>query len=100
MSKIGIARLKQIIREELSNLHESDDHATAAKIAKSASDLMKAVEAFKENSSEKARSELGSSLESMHQILDRIVHSPMQYVDATEPGPKVVSLKPEKKEVV
>jgi uncharacterized damage-inducible protein DinB len=100
MAKIGLARLKNIIREEIENLHEGEDHDSASKIAKSASDLMKAIDSFREVSSEKARAEVGQNLQTMHQVLDRIVHSPMNYVDSTEPGPKVVTLKPQNKEVV
>jgi hypothetical protein len=100
MAKIGLARLKNIIREEIENLHEGEDHDSAAKIAKSASDLMKAIDSFRDVSSEKARAEVGQNLETMHQALDRIVHSPMQYVDATKPPVKKVSLKPQKTNIV
>lgn len=100
MSKIGITRLKQIVREELKNLHEGADHDTVAKVTDAAAKLLGAIESFKEKASEKAKAEMGSSLDSIEQILDRISKSPMQYVDSTEPGPKVVTLKPEKKEVV
>jgi hypothetical protein len=101
MSKIGIARLKTIIREEIANLYEGDDHDSASKNVAAASKLIGAIEGFKESASEKAKSELASNLDAAEQILKRIIGSPMSYVDATEPPEqKVVHLKPEKKEVV
>jgi len=100
MAKIGISRLKKIIREELENIYEGVDEDSAAKMAQTASKLLSAIESFKEASSEKVKSEVGSSLEGVEQLLKRVVASPMQYVDVTSPGPKKVTLKPEKKEVV
>lgn len=100
MAKIGISRLKKIIREELENLREGDDHDAASKIMSAATKLLGAIESFKESASEKAKAEMGSNLEGIEKLLNRIVSSPMQYVDATNPPAKMVSLKPEKKEVV
>ena len=100
MAKIGISRLKQIIREELQNINEGADEETAAKMAQAASKLLGSIEDFKEAASEKVKSEVGSHLDNVEQLLKRIVASPMQYVDAASPPVKIVSLKPEKKEVV
>lgn len=100
MAKIGISRLKKIIREELQNIYEGADEDAAAKIMSGASKLLNAIESFKESASEKVKAEVGSNLDNIEQMLKRIVSSPMQYVDATSPGPKKVTLKPEKKEVV
>ncbi len=100
MSKIGIARLKTIIQEEIMKLYEGDDHDSASKNVAAASKLISAIEGFKESASEKAKSELASNLDSVEQILKRVIGSPMSYVDATEPAQKMVRLKPEKKEVV
>lgn len=100
MAKIGISRLKKIIREEIENLYEGADEDAASKIMSSATKLLNAIESFKESSSEKLKSELGSNLDGVEQLLKRVVASPMQYVDVTSPGPKKVTLKPEKKEVV
>lgn len=79
---------------------EGTDHDTASKIMSGATKLLSAIETFKETASEKVKSEIGSNLDGVEQLLNRIVASPMQYVDVTAPGPKKVSLKPEKKEVV
>lgn len=100
MAKIGISSLKRIIREELQNIYEGADEDAAAKTMSGATKLLKAIESFKETSSEKVKSEVGSNLDGVEQLLKRIVASPMQYVDAVVPGPKKVTLKPEKKEVV
>lgn len=100
MAKIGISRLKQIIREELQNINEGTDEESAAKMAQSASKLLSAIESFKESASEKVKSEVSAGLDGVEQLLKRVVASPMQYVDVTSPGPKKVTLKPEKKEIV
>lgn len=100
MAKIGIATLKKIIREEIENLYEGTDEDSASKIMSGATKLLSAIENFKESASEKVKAELGSNLDGVEQLLKRVVSSPMQYVDASSPGPKKVSLKPEKKEVV
>lgn len=100
MAKIGIATLKKIIREEIENLYEGTDEDSASKIMSGATKLLNAIENFKETASEKVKAELGSNLDGVEQLLKRVVASPMQYVDVTSPGPKKVSLKPEKKDVV
>ena len=99
MAKIGISRLKTIIREELQSIYEGADEDTAAKIMSGASKLLNAIDSFKEFSSEKVKAEMGSNLDGVEQLLKRIVSSPMQYVDVVSPGPKKVSLRA-KKEVV
>jgi DUF438 domain-containing protein len=100
MAKIGLARLKNIIREEIENLHEGEDHDSASKIMSSATKLLSAIESFKESASEKAKAEMGTNLEGVEQLLNRIAASPMQYVDATKPPVKKVSLKPQKTNMV
>jgi len=97
MPQIKIDRLQAIIREELASLKEGTDHDAASKMMSSATKLLKAVETFKETASEKSKSEFGGNLDSIQQTLQRIIASPMQYVDATKPGAvKKVSLKPTK----
>lgn len=100
MAKIGISRLKKIIREELSMIHEGEDHDSASKIMSSATKLLSAIETFKETASEKAKAEMGTNLDGVEQLLNRIVASPMQYVDATKPPTKKITLKPQKSSVV
>lgn len=100
MPSIGLKRLKQIIREELSNINEGPDEDAATKVMSAASKLLKSLESFKETSSEKAKAELTSHLEGLEKTLKRIVASPMTYVDSTQPTEKKVTLKPEKKDLV
>ena len=96
MPKITLETLKRIIREEVSNLHEGADHDSASKVMSAATKLLGAIETFKESASEKAKAEMGSNLESVEQLLNRIVASPMQYVDATKPPVQKVTLKAQK----
>lgn len=100
MTKIGLRQLKEMIKEELEILREGDDHDAAVRIMTSASKLLKAIDNFKENSSEKSRSEMGQHLEEIEKTLKRIVASPLHYVDATKPAPKKVTLKPQKEKLV
>lgn len=96
MAKISLQTLKKIIQEEVANLHEGVDHDTASKVMSAATKLLSAIESFKDNASEKAKAEMGSNLDSVEQLLNRIVASPMQYVDATKPPAQKVTLKPQK----
>jgi hypothetical protein len=96
MPSIDMKRLKQMIQEELSLLGEGEDHDAAAKMAGAASKLLNAVEAFKEVASEKAKTELEEHVLAFEKVLSRIVASPMQYVDASKPVEKRVTLKPQK----
>jgi molybdenum-dependent DNA-binding transcriptional regulator ModE len=99
MSKIKIERLQSIIREELAALREGTDHDSASKLMSSATKLLNAIESFNEASSEKSKAEIGDSLSSAQKILQRIIASPMQYVDSTgQAAVKKVSLKPVKDE--
>jgi hypothetical protein len=100
MSQIGLKKLKQIIREEMSNLREGADHDTASKIMSGATKLLSAIETFKETASEKVKAEMGTNLAEVEKLLNRIVASPMQYVDAAKPVAKKVTLKPQKSELV
>lgn len=99
MPKIGLDKVRKIIQEELVNLHEGESHESAAKIMNSAAKLLSAIEVFKENVSEKARAEV-ADLEKVEQVLQRIIASPMQYVDATKPPTKKISFKPQKTNIV
>lgn len=96
MPKIALNTLKRIIREEMSSLREGQDHDTAAKIMSSASKLLSAVEDFKESSSEKVRAEIMTHVEEVEKVLNRIMASPMQYLDAVKPPQQKVTLKSKK----
>jgi len=86
MPKIELDRLKKIIREELATkLNEGEDHNAASKQMSSATKLLGAVETFKNDASVKAKAEVGKLLEDLEKLLNRIIGSPMQYVDTTQP---------------
>jgi hypothetical protein len=101
MSKIDLRTVQRIIREEIQSLYEGDDHKTGAKVMSSAANLLSAIESFKETASEKAKAEIGETLDAVEQIVKRILDAPMQYVDTVQ-GPqfKKVTLKPVKDEVM
>ena len=96
MPKIGLEKLKKIIQEEMLNLHEGADHENGSKVMNAATLLLKAIEAFKDKASEKSKAAMEENLASVEKILIRIATSPMQYVDATKPTARKVSLKPQK----
>lgn len=96
MAKITLQTLKRIIHEEVVNLREGADHDTASKNVSAATKLLSAIESFKDGASEKAKAEMGTNLDAVEQLLNRIVASPMQYVDATKPPAQKVTLKPQK----
>jgi len=104
MPKIDLDRLRTIIREELSaTLTEGADHDAASKQMTSATKLLSALESFKETASEKIKAELGQCVEDMEKLLNRVIASPMQYVDtvkekepAAPSGGKKVTLKTQK----
>jgi molybdenum-dependent DNA-binding transcriptional regulator ModE len=101
MPKIDLKTVQRIIREEILNLNEGDDHKTGAKVMSSAANMLSAIESFKDAASEKAKAELGDHLDSIEEILKRIISSPMNYVDTVQ-GPqfKKVTFKPTKDNVV
>lgn len=97
MPKIDIKRLQQIIQEEVSVLREGDDHKTGAKVMTATANLLTAVEAFKNNASEKAKSSTMKCIQDLENLLNMIVANPMNYVDTIkEPQFKKVTLKPAK----
>lgn len=98
MSQIKLQRLQRIIREEIARMNEGADHDSASKLMSSATKLLGAIEAFEESATEKSKSEMSENLAALKQTLQRVITSPMQYVDSTEPGAvqKKVSLKPVK----
>jgi len=92
MSKIHLNTLRTIIREELkANLNEGADHDAASKQMTSATKLLNALEAFKESASEKIKAELGQCIDETEKLLNRVIASPMQYVDTVQPKEPVVA---------
>jgi uncharacterized protein YicC (UPF0701 family) len=102
MPKIDLNRLKIIIREEIETISEGADHEAAAAVANTAAKLLKAIDAFKETSGEKLKSDVTMHIAELEKTLNRVVASPMSYVDTViKPKPtKKVSFKPIKGEVM
>lgn len=91
MPSITVNRLKRIIKEELQMLHEGEREEQGAVLNRACSELIKAIEKFKESSSAKAKSMMdggGVSLENhlkeAEKMLKRITDTPKEFVD----GPK------------
>lgn len=101
MPRIHVSRLKKIIQEEINLLLEDESHESAAKNVSNASKLLNALKSSKENLSEKAKAELSEAgLDQIEQILNRIIASPLQYVDATKPPVKKISLRQQKEKTL
>jgi len=98
MSKINLDKLKTIIREEMKVLKEGEDHQNAVDMADASAKLLKAVEAFNDAASEKLKAEVEGGLAALTKTLERVVSSPMNYVDKVNKPviKKKVSFKPDK----
>lgn len=96
MPKIELNKLKKIIREEMISITEGANHDAASKNMSGATKLLNAIENFKNNASERVKADLAVHLDGITKLLDRIVASPMQYVDVTKPPMKKVTLKAQK----
>jgi Sec-independent protein translocase protein TatA len=82
MHTIKMNRLKQIIREELEIIREGAEEEAAVKNSSACSKLLKAIEAFKSEASEKTKSaaqELG--LDKVEEKIKFIVGSPLGFID-------------------
>jgi hypothetical protein len=93
MSKITVQALRQIILEEIRSIKEGANEDQAASMAQSASKLLKAIEAYKQVATAKAKSEMGNHLDETEKLLKRIISSPLQYVDAPKKVVKKVTFK-------
>jgi len=96
--KIGLLRLRHLINEETSQVTEAVDHASAAAIVGGASNLLKAIEKFKEKASPAAVNALTPHLGNIEKVLEDMVNTPGSYVARVKVEPKKVSLKAVKKE--
>jgi hypothetical protein len=104
MHKITAKQLKQIIKEEIQNLteeHDASDITAGSKVMKSAADLIRAINSFKESSSESAKSHVGiASLDELASKLDNVAKNAMSYIDVSSkpnPAAKSVIFKPSAK---
>lgn len=91
--KIDEKRLRQIVTEELTALNEAVDHEAAAKVSRSASALLKAVEKFKEAAGDGATAAVQSHLVALEGTLENMVSAPTSYVPKVKQEPKRVQLR-------
>lgn len=87
--------IRKIIREELALQESNDDAADAkerSKLIASAGDLMKAINSFKEKSTESMKAHVDEMLDELYQKLLDMSNNPHSYVDK-----QVVSKGPVKK---
>lgn len=96
-SKLNIKDLRNIIKEELSGLNEAAKeqavHKAKAAISAAASDLLDAIDAFKEKASPHAMGAVVPHIDLLKKILDHMTDAPGAYVQAPRVEPKRVSLK-------
>jgi len=97
--KISLVRLRQIIQSELAEhtVNETVDHNGIRDIVTIASDLLAAVEDFKENASPAAINAMTPHLGEIEKTLENMVSAPGSYVVVPKKEPQMVSLKPSKK---
>lgn len=93
MSKITVQALRKLIAEEIRIIKEGANEDQAAKMAQSASKLLKAIEDYKTVATEKAKSEMGNHLDESEKLLKRIISAPLQYIDAPKKVVKKVTFK-------
>ena len=94
--KIGLSRLRQLVKEELSKVDESVDHKNINSIVGVATKLLAAVEAFKEKAPPAAVNATTSHLGELERVLDDMASFPGSYVPKIRKEPKKVSLSAKK----
>ena len=103
-NKISMSRIKEIIQEELTSLHETEkarDHEGVKKVVIAASALLKAVDTWEKKATEKQKAGVSEQITSLKITLETMIDGPSSYVDVTPNGPKrVVFSKPSKGDVV
>lgn len=98
--KIGLLRLRQLIKEETKTIDEAVDHKSINSIVAVASKLLAAVEGFKEKAPPAAVNAVTPHLSELEKVLENMLSSPGSYVAKPKIEPKTVSLKAVKKENV
>lgn len=82
MNRINMNKLKKIIREELKLIREGAEHEAVAKNSAACSKLLKAIETFNQEASEKMKSaaqEMG--LNKVEEKIKFAVGSPLEFID-------------------
>jgi hypothetical protein len=97
-ANITSARLRQIVREEISEvgISEAVDHGSIRDIVTVASKLLAAVEGFKKKAPHAAVNAVTPHIDQLERALEDMVNSPGSYVPVVKKQPQKVSLKPSK----
>lgn len=83
MPKIGLDKLRNIIREELvRSLAEGEQAKSGIDHAREAVKCLDAIEKYKSLATSKALAEMQTELEKVEKVLHRITASPLEYADA------------------
>ena len=90
--KIGLLRLRYLIKEELSSVKEAVDHKSISDIVAVASKLLAAVEGFKEKAPPAAVNAVTPHLGELEKVLENMLSNPGSYVARPKKEPKKVSL--------
>lgn len=82
--RVSNEMLRKIIREELAVVLEGDDVADAQErstVIKVSSDLMKAMNAFKDKATESMKAHLSEQIDELYKLLLDMTNNPHSYVD-------------------
>lgn len=96
LAKISATRLREIIIEEITTMHEQVDHAGIRDVVNGASKLLAAVETFKSSAGSAMVSAVTPQLAQIEKALEDMVSTPGSYVNKPRLEPQKVSLKPAK----
>jgi hypothetical protein len=84
-NRVSSERIRQIIREELSNITEVGDDVSDAQerstVIKVASDLMKSINAFKDKATESMQGHVEQNLTALYDLLRAMTDDPHAYTD-------------------
>lgn len=94
--KVTMTDLKRIINEEMSVLSEKVDHSSIKTIVTNASELLEAIESFKEKAGPTAVSAITPGINQLEQILEDMLSTPGSYVQKSKRLPQKISFKPTK----
>lgn len=91
----GITRKKvqEIIRQELSRLHEKVDHEGVQTVVSCAGKLIKAIDDFNESCTPAQKHALAGALSQLNSSLEDMIETPGSYVEKQKVEPKKVSLR-------
>lgn len=92
--QVSMTDLKRIIKEEIGALTEKVDHSSIKTIVTNASELLEAIESFKEKAGVTAVNAVSPGINQLEQILEDMLSSPGSYVQKAKRLPQKISFKP------